>query len=78
LAIVDHARTFAEYWTHPDYIEQYRRKAAKCAEVLVPHAVPPEYIRGAYVCSLPVKLAVGNLGFQLPVRINGDLYFGRT
>jgi hypothetical protein len=32
LAIVDRARTFAEYWTDPDYIEQYRRKAAKCAE----------------------------------------------
>jgi hypothetical protein len=78
LAIVDQSRTFAEYWTHPDYIEQYRRKAAKCAEVLVPHVVPPEYIRGAYVCSPLVKRAVNSLGLQLTVSINGDLYFGRT
>jgi hypothetical protein len=77
LAIVDHARTFAEYWTDPDYIEQYRRRAAKCAEVLVPHVVPPEYIRGAYVCSVPVKRTVENLRLQLEVSINGDLYFGR-
>ena len=32
LAIVNYELTFAEYWTHADPVEQFRRKAAKCAE----------------------------------------------
>jgi ssDNA thymidine ADP-ribosyltransferase, DarT len=78
LAIVDHSRTFAEYWTHSDYIEQYRRKAAKCAEVLVPHVIPPEYIRCVYVCWAQVKLAVEELRLPIPARTNSDMYFNRT
>ena len=74
---MDHARTFAEYWTDSDYIEQYRRKAAKCAELLVPNVVPPEYIRGAYVCSSQVKHVVDRLDLQLTVWINNHMYFGR-
>jgi len=34
LAIVDRELTFAIDWTHPDQIEYFRRKSAKCAEVL--------------------------------------------
>ena len=51
LEIVDSELTFAEYWTHQDQIEQWRRKRAKCAEVLVPDRVDPELILGAYVSS---------------------------
>src|SRR5438067_8740377 len=31
LTIVDAGRTFATWWTDPDPIEYYRKKAAKCA-----------------------------------------------
>ena len=49
LAIVDGELVFAEYWTDPDPILYYRRKSAKCAEVLVPDVVPPSFIFGAYM-----------------------------
>ena len=34
LRIVNKELTFAEYWTDDDVIQGYRRKSAKCAEVL--------------------------------------------
>src|SRR5437867_9209452 len=40
LKIVDRSMTFADDWTDPDYIQFLRKKTAKCAEVLVPDAVP--------------------------------------
>lgn len=46
---IDPEYVFAEYWTHENGIEQRRRKARICAEVLVPERVPPEFIVGAYV-----------------------------
>jgi hypothetical protein len=49
LAIVDKDWTFAEDWTDPDQIQYFRKKAAKCAEVLVPDIISPIYILGAYV-----------------------------
>ena len=49
LSIVNRERVFAENWTDPDIIEQWRRSSAKCAEVLVPDRVGPEFLRGAYV-----------------------------
>lgn len=55
LAVVDKELVFAEFWTHADPIEYYRRKSAKSAEVLVPDRVPPDLIFGAYL-STPENL----------------------
>jgi len=49
LGIVNREWTFAEYWTDSDQILEWKKKAAKCAEVLVPDEVQPKYIIGAYV-----------------------------
>ncbi|MGB9498083.1 MAG: DUF4433 domain-containing protein, partial [Dissulfuribacterales bacterium] len=49
LAIVDRDWTFADDWRDPDQIQYFRKKAAKCAEVLVPDKVKPDYIAGVYV-----------------------------
>jgi ssDNA thymidine ADP-ribosyltransferase DarT-like protein len=49
LAHVDAGRVFRHYWTDGDAVEQYHCKKAKCAEVLVPEAVSPEYLTGIYV-----------------------------
>jgi hypothetical protein len=75
LAIVDRERTFAEYWTDPDPVEQWRRKAAKCAEALVPHRVDPAFIRGAYVCSAPPRRKIEELGIGIAVSENRGLFF---
>jgi len=49
LSIVNRELTFAEYWTSPDQIDYWRRKAAKCAEVLVPDKIAPRFIQRVYV-----------------------------
>jgi ssDNA thymidine ADP-ribosyltransferase, DarT len=75
LAIVDKTLTFARWWTHEDPIEQDRRKALQCAEVLVPHGVPPRYIAGAYVSCPDAQRAMRASGCPLPLRLAPRRFF---
>jgi hypothetical protein len=75
LAIVDRDRVFAEYWAHPDEIEQMRRKVAKCAEVLVPDRVAPELIVGAYVSGDVARRALATAAPGFAVVVDGHLFF---
>ena len=76
LAIVDRDKTFAEYWTHPDdRIAYWRHASMKCAEVLVPDSVHPDFITGSYVsCDASRdQFSVDVPG--IPVEVNGLLFF---
>lgn len=75
LEIVDYDLTFARYWTHPDPQEYDRRKGLKCAEVLVPDAVAPDFITGAYVSTTTSAAALSLVAPAIPVAVNGDLFF---
>lgn len=75
LTIVNEEMTFAEYWTHPDPIENYRRKSAKCAEVLVPDRIDPKFITSAYVSCAEAEATFEATGINLPVIINAYLFF---
>jgi len=75
LTIVSRELTFAEYWTGVNQIEQWRMKVAKCAEVLVPDRVSPEYIQHAYVASDEMKNQMDALNTGLDVRVDGHLFF---
>ena len=75
LRIVDRSRTFAEYWTDNDLIEQWRKKAAKCAEVLVPERVEPRFLAGIHVSSDEAREAVAGLDTGLPVTVDRHLFF---
>ena len=75
LRIVDRNRTFAEYWTDDNQIEEWRKKAAKCAEVLVPDRVEPSFIRGAYVCSDEAKASFVALDTGLTITVDRQLFF---
>jgi hypothetical protein len=76
LSIVDRGRTFARSWNHPDdQIEHWRHSAQKCAEVLVPDAVPTRYISGAYASCHESNQALVDAWFNLPVTRDGDLFF---
>lgn len=71
LSIVDREATFAEYWTDPNPIVQWRKKSAKCAEVLVPDRVAPEFLAGVYLsCEQALKrfsdMGMGIVGTVLP------------
>ncbi len=67
---------FAEYWTHPgNVIEEWEHKSIKCAEVLVPDRLPPEFIRSAYVSCDVGKGRLAAVAPGLAVTINGHLFF---
>jgi hypothetical protein len=53
LAIVNRELTFATYWTDTDPIQYYRKKSAKCAEVLVPDRVEPQYLSVLTLLAMP-------------------------
>jgi hypothetical protein len=77
LAIVDRDRTFAEWWTHEDQIEQWRHSAQKCAEVLVPDVVPAPYVIGAYVSCNDSRQRLQGLAPSLPITVDPNLFFQR-
>jgi len=75
LAVVGKELVLAEWWTDDDPVEQDRRKAHRCAEVLVPDRVPPEYLMGAYAsCSL-AKARFDALNTGLEVTVDEHMFF---
>jgi hypothetical protein len=69
-------RIYAADWRHPDdQIANFRHKSQKCAEVLVPHVIPPEHIFSAYVVNDIVQTTLTDAGFSLPIEINSYLFF---
>lgn len=75
LEVVDRELTFAEYWTASNQLEYWRRKSAKCAEVLVPDQVLPRFLVGAYVSCEESLARFNALGTGLPVTVNSGLFF---
>ena len=67
---------YAADWRHTDdQIAEWRHKSQKCAEVLVPHKVTTNYIRGAYVVNAEARRQLDRLGFPRPIEINSVLFF---
>lgn len=75
LGIVDRDLTFANDWRDSDLIQYYRKKSAKCAEVLVPDKVDPAFIVGAYVSCQKTMDRLNGLGTGIGVTINGHMFF---
>ncbi len=76
LALVDREQVFADDWRHPgDELEYYRHRSIKCAEVLVPHRVPPTYIVGAYVSCIQSQTALLAVAPDLGVTIDPHFFF---
>lgn len=75
LSIVDADLTLAEWWADPDPAEKYRRKAYKCAEVLVPDRVPPRYLTGAYVSCSDAQSSFDQFQTGLSSAIDEHMFF---
>jgi len=75
LEIVNKEWTFAEYWTDPGQITEWQKKAAKCAEVLVPDKVDSVYITGAYVACQEAKSVLEGLVKGIAIEIKSHLFF---
>lgn len=52
---IDFNKIFMDNWTSDDSVIYDDNKGAKCAEVLVPHTITPDYILGFIVCSEEAK-----------------------
>lgn len=67
---------FAADWRHPDdQIAYWRHKSRKCAEVLVQHCVPPEFLTGAYVADESDEASLTSLNCPLPITVRSSLFF---
>ena len=75
LRIVDRTLTFADDWRDADPIQYYRKKSAKCAEVLVPDSVDPRFIVGAYVSCQEARTKLNRLVPDMSITINGHMFF---
>ena len=76
---LDFDQIYAEDWRHPnDQIAYFRHKSQKCAEVLVPHSIPREYIFGAYVVNSSARKTLAEFGFNLPIEISPHLFFRKS
>ena len=76
LPSMDLEYVFAESWKHPgDQIQEWRHRSAKCAEVLIPYKIPPNYLLGAYVLNASAQQQLQDQGFQLPIQHDPHLFF---
>ena len=75
LSIVVREATYAEYWTDPNPIVQWQKKSAKCAEVLVPDRIDPQFVMGAYVSCQPPMDRLKGQGIGIGVSINAHIFF---
>ncbi len=75
LPLLKHSEVFAEFWINrDDFMEEYRLKGVKCAEVLVPKCVYPSSIVGSYVANT-TALNSFRQASTLPVEISGKMFF---
>lgn len=74
LARLDAEMVCDGFWLHDDALEQDRHKGIKCAEVLVPDRVLPEFLTGAYVANREALEAFREVS-TLPVRMRADMFF---
>jgi hypothetical protein len=75
LAKVSKELVYAEDWRDADQIAYFRRKSARCAEVLVPKLVPVENLTRVLVSCEATKKAVQALNARLPVEVRPNLFF---
>ena len=76
LSAIDKEKLFSRYWTHRDnQYEEWAHKSVKCAEVLVPDKIEPQYILGIYVANQTALDAIKKLRLGLTVCIKSDIFF---
>ena len=73
--LLDRDRLFARSWDHANLVMKYRHKGEMCAEVLIPHSVPTEYLIGISVSCEATKSVVSQLCDTLPVIVNEYQFF---
>lgn len=74
--LVDFDDVFAQDWRHPgNAARYYQHKSRKCAEVLVPHRIPPEFVIGARVIDEAARDRMTEQAPNLSVVVDPLLFF---
>ncbi len=73
---LDFSLIYDAFWLHHDNpMLQERHKQIKCAEVLVPDCVKPQYLIGAYVYNKTAEKALRDTGFSGSIEVKTELFF---
>ncbi len=72
---IDFEKVFAKYWTHENHYEYLNHKAIKCAEILIPHCVPYDYIVEVYVVSTSAAETLAATGFDKRIIIRPSVFY---
>lgn len=73
---IDFAAVYGRDWTHKgNQAAYFSHKSQKCAEVLIPDCVPPQYILSAHVVNSHAKEHLKEMGFNLDIIISPDMFF---
>ena len=75
LQMLDFSEIYATWWIDEDPIIQDEKSRKKCAEVLVPHGIPFEMIRGAIVSNEISKSLLVSYGFDKEIVIHSNTFF---
>ncbi|MER7395485.1 DUF4433 domain-containing protein [Streptomyces sp. NPDC000151] len=72
---LDATRVYAKYWTNDNPFEYNERKRQRCAEVLVPGRVLPQYIIGCYTLTGDDYKTCVDSQPRWKVEVNAHVYF---
>lgn len=72
---LDFDQIYAKYWNDQDPYVKEEKARVKCAEVLVPSLILPEFIVGAVAPSEGTKDHMKKLGFDKKILVHGDTFF---
>lgn len=73
---IDFDKVYARDWRHPGNVYSFfEHKSKKCAEVLVPYVIPPEFILAAHVVNDHAKEVLLKMGFAHNIMVTPDIFF---
>ena len=75
LSKIDFTLVYATNWTDFDEYIYYKKKSAKCAEVLIPYMIPFYYVVCAAVYNETAKQNLEKMGFDRRIFVNPEFFF---
>ncbi|KIR03769.1 hypothetical protein P261_02584 [Lachnospiraceae bacterium TWA4] len=66
---------YARYWIDEDHYQQLRKKSIKCAEVLVPYAIPYDFVVCAAVVNKQAAVKLKDIGFDKKIIVEPRVFF---
>ena len=72
---LDYDMIYAKSWVDANYYLMLKKKSVKCAEVLIPEKILPQYIIGTAVKNQEDKERLEEMGFNKKIYIEKELFF---